>query len=535
MKNVLVAFEYTEDGGAPVGHEYLDYHMVFDIKITLDRKCRLVADGQKVEEQPRENTYSSVPSRDSVRMFFLLAALNDCDVKAADIQNAYLTAPITEKYWVKCGPEFGSNEGKTAKVVRELYGLPVAGAAFRSYLGSKLRTLGYVPMKADPDLWMRPAVKPDGTRYYEYLLAYVDDLCGMSMDTNHMFDAIGAMFTLKKESVKEPDLYLGADIEKVHLEHSEHPTKTRWAMSSTKYTKKAIAEVERELQKVDKRLPTKVTTPLGSGYRPELDATDELDATRQNYYQGLIGVLRWICELGRLDILVAVSLMSRYLAQGRVGQLEQVFHIFAYLKNYSSSKLVFDDTLPYVDESRFTECDWKEFYPDAAEAIPKDAPEVRGMPVSMYCFCDADHAGCKQTRRSHTGVIIFINRAPILWFSKRQNSVETSTFGSEIVALRIAIEMIEGLRYKLRMMGVPIDGACKMFCDNESVVKNTTRPESPLKKKSNSICYHKARESIAGGWVRLTKELGDTNVSDILTKLMSGPRLRTLVKMCMWR
>ena len=232
-------------------------------------------------------------------------------------------------------------------------------------------------------------------------------------------------------------------------------------------------------------MSTKVTTPLGSGYRPELDATEELDATRQNYYQGLIGVLRWIFELGRLDILVAVSLMSRYLAQGRVGQLEQVFHIFAYLKNYSSSKLVFDDTLPYVDESRFTECDWKEFYPDAAEAIPKDAPEVRGMPVSMYCFCDADHAGCKQTRRSHTGVIIFINRAPILWFSKRQNSVETSTFGSKIVALRIAIEMIEGLRYKLRMMGVPIDRACKMFCDNEFVVK----PSRESSQSSNDRPY----------------------------------------------
>jgi len=95
--------------------------------------------------------------------------------------------------------------------------------------------------------------------------------------------------------------------------------------------------------------------------------------------------------------------------------------------------------------------------------------------------------------------------------------------------------MIEGLRYKLRMMGVPIDGACKMFCDNESIVKNTTRSECPLKNKLNSICYHKAHKSIARGWVRLTKELGNTNVSDILTKLMSGPRLRTLVKMCMWR
>ena len=102
---------------------------------------------------------------------------------------------------VKCGPKFGSNKLKTAKVIRALYGLPVAGAAFRSYLSSKLRTLGCIPLKADPDLWMKPAaVKPDGTEYYEYLFAYVDDLYGMSMDTNNMYNAIGEMFTLKKKT-----------------------------------------------------------------------------------------------------------------------------------------------------------------------------------------------------------------------------------------------------------------------------------------------------------------------------------------------
>ena len=58
------------------------------------------------------------------------------------------------------------------------------------------------------------------------------------------------------------------------------------------------------------------------------------------------------------------------------------------------------------------------------------------------CFVDADHAGCQVTRRSHTVVLIFVNRAPILWYSKRQNTVESSSFGSEFVAMRIAIEMI---------------------------------------------------------------------------------------------
>ena len=95
-------------------------------------------------------------------------------------------------------------------------------------------------------------------------------------------------------------------------------------------------------------------------------------------------------------------------------------------------------------------------------------------------------------------------------------SVETSTFGGEIVAMRIAIELIEGLRYKLRMFGVPINGPCNVLCDNESVVKNVWRPESSCKKKHNTVAYHKAQESIAAGIIRVAKESGLSNLADIL-------------------
>jgi hypothetical protein len=116
------------------------------------------------------------------------------------------------------------------------------------------------------------------------------------------------------------------------------------------------------------------------------------------------------------------------------------------------------------------------------------------------------------------------------WYSKRQNTVESSSFGSEFIALRIATEKLEALRYKLRMMGIPIDGPANVFCDNESVVKSSTRPESTLKKKHISICYHKVRESQAGGSTRVAWESGETNLSDILTKINPGPRLRSLVR-----
>ena len=195
---------------------------------------------------------------------------------------------------------------------------------------------------------------------------------------------------------------------------------------------------------------------------------------------------------------------------------------------------MFDDSEPIFDDRAFHKCDWSEFYPEAEELLPPDMPEPLGKAVKMTCFVDADHAGCRETRRSHTGVIILVNKAPIIWFSKRQSTVETSTFGSEIVAMRIAVELIEGLRYKLRMMGVPIDGSCNVLCDNESVVKNVSRPESACKKKHNSVAYHKARESIAAKIIRVAKESGATNLADILTKLMPGPALRRMARRIMF-
>jgi hypothetical protein len=109
----------------------------------------------------------------------------------------------------------------------------------------------------------------------------------------------------------------------------------------------------------------------------------------------------------------------------------------------------------------------------------------------MTCYVDADHAGCRVTRRSHTGILIFIQKAPIIWYSKRQNTVEASTFGSEFIAMKTAIEQVEALRYKLRMMGIPITCPTNVYCDNEAVFKNSTFPKSIIKKIHNAIAYHR--------------------------------------------
>ena len=147
----------------------------------------------------------------------------------------------------------------------------------------------------------------------------------------------------------------------------------------------------------------------------------------------------------------------------------------------------------------------------------------------MTTFVDSDHAGNLATRRSQTGILIFLNKAPIVWFSKRQNTVETSTFGSEFVAMRVATEVIEGLRYKLRMFGIPIDGPTDVLCDNQSVVTNSSVPESTLSKKHNSICYHRVREACAAETIRIAKEDTSTNLADLFTKPLPTPQRKFLL------
>ena len=146
----------------------------------------------------------------------------------------------------------------------------------------------------------------------------------------------------------------------------------------------------------------------------------------------------------------------------------------------------------------------KQLYVDAVEELPPNAPPPRGKAVQINCFVDSDHAGDSTTRRSRTGFIIMLNNAPIYWFSKKQTSVETSSFGSEFIAMKTCCEYIRGLRYKLRMMGIPVDFPTYVFGDNQSVLSNTLKPHSSLKKKSSSIAFHFTREGVAKDEWRVT-------------------------------
>ena len=122
------------------------------------------------------------------------------------------------------------------------------------------------------------------------------------------------------------------------------------------------------------------------------------------------------------------------------------------------------------------------------------------------------------TRRSRTGFIVYLNSTTIYWLSKKQGSCEISTFGSEFVAMRQCCEYVRGLRYKLRMMGIPVNNPTFIYGDNQSVLWNTTVPESSLKKKSCAVAYHFCREGVARNEWLTAYVRTNLNPSDILTK-----------------
>lgn len=148
--------------------------------------------------------------------------------------------------------------------------------------------------------------------------------------------------------------------------------------------------------------------PSVSNYSPEIDSSPELNDEDSTYYQSLIGILRWIVEMGRMGIVIEVSMLSSYVVMPREGHFNQVLHIFAYLKSHHNARLMLDPSYPDVKEEDFDKNgDWSSYYGDEIYLPPNNAQEPKAKEFILQAFVDASHAACKLTRRSRTGFVVF--------------------------------------------------------------------------------------------------------------------------------
>ena len=169
--------------------------------------------------------------------------------------------------------------------------------------------------------------------------------------------------------------------------------------------------------------------------------------------------------------------------------------------------------------SQFEKQDWSHtIYVEFTEAIPPNAPLACGRGTRITAWLESDHAGESLTRWSRTGYLIFTNGSPIYWFFKKIPSIETSTFGYELCAMKQATEYVHGLLYKLRMMGLPCDETTYIYRDNQSVLANNSSPAYQLKNRSNLIDYHFFHEGVARYEWRTTYVNTHDNTLDLVTK-----------------
>ena len=280
-----------------------------------------------------------------------------------------------------------------------------------------------------------------------------------------------------------------------------------------------------------------VTSPLEKNDHPELDMSEELDMEGIKKYQSLIGALQWSVSLGRLDVMTAVMTMSGFRVAPRQGHLDRLKRLYGYLMRFRNAVIRIRVDEPDYSDLPDPEYDWaRTVYGEIKEVVPPDAPKPLGKPVVHTCYVDANLLHCLVTGRSVTGVLHFWNQTPGEWFSKKQATVETATYGSEFVAARTAVDQIEDIRQTFRYLGVPVKGKSFLFGDNSAVVTSGTVPQSALKKRHSLLSYHRVREAVASNMMVFNHMPGEHNPADIVSKHWGYQQVwKTLRLIFFWR
>ena len=273
-----------------------------------------------------------------------------------------------------------------------------------------------------------------------------------------------------------------------------------------------------------------------SGDHPELDESEVLGDDDHTKYQMLIGMLNWIVTIGRIDIAFAISSLSRFVAAPRRGHMDRALYVFGYLKKHFNRRIIVDSRDPIIVQNGaegHLDVDLSEKlheqYPEAKELLDEKLPKPLFDELTITTYVDSDHAHDKVTRRSMTGLVIFVGRTPVFYFAKRQGAIETSTYGAEFMAMKTAVEEVMSVRYMLRCLGVNVTKPTHILGDNRSVILNATIPSSLLKKKHIAISYHMTREATAARICHPIKTKGDWNFADVCTKAQVRKTHATLV------
>jgi hypothetical protein len=262
------------------------------------------------------------------------------------------------------------------------------------------------------------------------------------------FDDLTNVYNYQLKGVGPPVYHLGGDF------FCDKDGTFAWGTDS--YVKKMIQNYK--IMFGEK--PKEYSSPMLEKDHPELDLTEELGPEDIKQYQSLIGALQWLVTLGRFDIHLGVATMGSFCVAPRKGHLDRLKRIFGYIKRKPDGAIRFCTGIPHHESyTPPLNNSWAQAqYGNGKEELPPDMPTPRGKLMRTTTYADANLLHDVLTGRSMSGILHLINQTPIQWFAKKQNTVETATYGSEFMVAHQATEQILDLRYTLHMMCIPIDG-----------------------------------------------------------------------------
>ncbi len=335
-------------------------------------------------------------------LLVFLAELNDLDVWATDIGNAYLKAEAQETVYIIAGPEFGGLEGHMLIIFKALYGLRTSGLCWHEHFADCLHDMGFQPCKAEPDIWMQC-----NGNIYEYNGIYVNDIAATAKNPKAITDLLQGKYQFKLKGTGPISFHLGCN-----FVWDEEET---MYMSPRKYIKKLLGMYERIFGSKPKQ---NITLPLEKGDHPELDMSNELDPEGIKNYQLLNGALQWSISLGRIGITTTVMTMSGFRVALRKGHMEHVQCIISYLVKMKHAASRFRTEEPDFSILPDQQFDWAyTVYGHLEEVLSHDMPTPLEKLVTLTHYVDENLYHDLITRRSVTRTVTRIlhlaNKTPI--------------------------------------------------------------------------------------------------------------------------
>jgi hypothetical protein len=293
--------------------------MIFAVKHDGRRKARLVIGGHMTDASCYD-TYAATVKTENVRLIFLVAVLNDTNIKDGDINVAYLNAFSKEKIYTRAGIEFGPElVGKLMLLLKALYGAKSSGNAWYLQFSDHNAGNGFKRCKLDSSIWYK-LIEANGA--YDYLCHHVDDYITVGPNVERTVEDIKKNYSIA-EAGPIPEMYLGINTDVLD-------DASGWVLHSTKYLTKVFPLIEKI---IDKRLG-KASTPTKTDWRPEIDDTPLINDDLRHKYQKLMGIGIWLITTTRIDITYSISTLSRYTHIAREGHFADLIRVFEYLHKF---------------------------------------------------------------------------------------------------------------------------------------------------------------------------------------------------------